>query len=112
MDLTLIPRLCTARIADSRPGPGPFTIKSTSWHPMFMAVLTACSAAKRAAKGVLFREPLNPADPELPQQTALPCWSVTVIIVLLKDANTCTCPDDKVRFTFFAVDDLLVERTF
>jgi hypothetical protein len=55
--------------------------------------------ANRAAKGVLFREPLKPADPALPQQTVFPCWSVTVTMVLLKEANTCTCAEDIWRLT-------------
>src|SRR5512139_3557426 len=67
IERTLIPIDCTARMADSRPGPGPLTIRSTSWIPIAWAALMACSAARRAAKGVLLREPLKPADPELPQ---------------------------------------------
>jgi hypothetical protein len=47
----------------------------------------ACSAAMRAANGVLLREPLNPADPALPQATVFPPGSVTVTIVLLKVAK-------------------------
>ncbi len=75
IERTLMPIDCTARMADSRPGPGPLTIKSTSCMPIDMAAFIACSAARRAAKGVLLREPLKPADPELPQQTALP-WLI------------------------------------
>src|SRR5450759_3657869 len=100
---TFNPIDCTARMALSRPGPGPLTIRSTSWMPIEMAALIACSAARRAAKGVLLRLPLKPADPALPQQTALPWVSVTVTMVLLNDAYTCTCPVDRVRFTLRAV---------
>jgi hypothetical protein len=57
------------------------------------------------------REPLKPAEPELPQQTVLPCSSVTVMMVLLKDANTCTCADDKARFALRAVLVRLVDLT-
>jgi hypothetical protein len=43
-------------------------------------------AAIRAAKGVLLRDPLNPEVPALAQATVLPWLSVTVTMVLLKDA--------------------------
>jgi hypothetical protein len=49
-----------------------------------MAFLAAESAAKPAAYGVLLREPLKPAAPELPQLSALPFGSVMVTMVLLK----------------------------
>ena len=45
-----MPNDCTARIADSRPGPGPFTIKSASCIPIATAALIACSAARRGGK--------------------------------------------------------------
>ena len=112
IERTLIPAACTARMADSRPGPGPLTINSTSCTPIDWAVLIACSAASRAAKGVLLRDPLKPADPELPQQSVLPWVSVIVTIVLLKDAKTCTCAVDTARFTFFAELVRRVDRTF
>ena len=107
-----MPAACTARIAVSRQGPGPLTINSTSCTPIDWAVLIACSAARRAANGVLLRDPLNPADPELPQQRVLPWVSVMVTIVLLNDANTCTCAVETARFTFFAVLVRRVDRTF
>jgi hypothetical protein len=56
-------------------------------------------AASPAAYGVLLRDPLNPAEPALPQATALPCVSVIVIIVLLKVAWMCAIPWDSVRFS-------------
>ena len=62
----------------------------------------ACSAARRAAKGVLLREPLKPAEPAEPQAIVLPSVSVTVTIVLLKDAKICTCPEDRLRLPFLA----------
>ena len=68
---------------------------------MDWAAFTACSVARRPAKGVLFREPLNPTDPPLPQVRVFPSVSVIVMIVLLNVALICTCPTDKVRFTFF-----------
>src|SRR5512132_2199479 len=111
IERTLSPIACTARIAFSRPGPGPLTNRSTSWIPRDWAALTACSAARRAAKGVLLREPLKPAEPALPQATVLPSGSVTVTMVLLKDAKICTCPEDRVRFPFLALEERLAERT-
>jgi hypothetical protein len=80
--------------------------------PIDVAALIACSAASLAANGVLLREPLNPADPELPQHTVLPCLSVMVMIVLLNEAKMCICPEDRVRFTLRALLVRLVERTF
>src|SRR5512135_878450 len=111
IERTLMPMDWTARIADSRPGPGPLTIRSTSWIPIAWAALIACSAARRAAKGVLLREPLKPADPELPQARVLPCVSVMVTIVLLNEANTWTCPEDRVRLALRAPPARRVERT-
>lgn len=64
-----------------------------------LAAFTVCSAAILAANGVLLRDPLKPADPELPQQMVLPCKSVMVTMVLLKDAKTCTCPVEIWRLT-------------
>src|SRR5438067_1481431 len=49
-----------------------------------MAFRAAESAASPAAYGVLFREPLKPAPPELPQLNAFPLGSVIVTMVLLK----------------------------
>ena len=48
-----------------------------------MPFRAATSAALPAAKAVPLREPLNPDDPELPQDNTLPCVSVKVTIVLL-----------------------------
>lgn len=111
MERTFIPTLCTARMADSRPGPGPLTMRSTSWIPIAWAVFIACSAANLAAKGVLLREPLKPEDPALPQQTVLPWSSVTVMMVLLNDAKTCTLADDNARFDLRALLARLVDLT-
>jgi hypothetical protein len=77
---------------------------------MDIAALTACSVANRAAKGVLFLDPLNPADPALPQATVFPSTSVMVIIVLLKVECTWTWPMDKDLFDF-RPPLLRVERT-
>ena len=83
MERTLSPVVCSERIADSRPGPGPLRNTSASRIPMSIASLAAWLAAICAAYGVLFREPLKPTDPVLVQVRALPCRSVTVTIVLL-----------------------------
>ena len=55
-----------------------------------MAALAAVSAAVWAAKGVDLREPRKPISPEEAQDRALPCMSVTVIMVLLKEERMCT----------------------
>jgi hypothetical protein len=78
---------------------------------MDIAVFMTSSVARLAAKGVLLREPLNPAEPELAQQTVLPCWSVIVMIVLLNDEKICTCADDNVLFTLL-VEPRRVDLTF
>ena len=72
--------------------------------PNETAFFIASSAATLAAKGVLFLEPLYPTAPELDQQTVFPCESVTVIIVLLNDANTCTVAEERLRFVLFTFD--------
>ena len=48
-----------------------------------IAALMACSAARRAAKGVLLREPLKPTVPADCQEITLPAVSVMLTIVLL-----------------------------
>ena len=73
-------------IADSLPPPGPLTFTSKLIMPNSFAAFPAFSAAICAAKGVLFLEPRKPEPPDVAQQTVLPCLSVIVIIVLLKDA--------------------------
>src|SRR6266581_3790110 len=54
------PTAWSDRMAASRPAPGPRTNTSTCLSPRSMALRAAFSAAVWAAKGVLFREPLNP----------------------------------------------------
>ena len=92
IDLTTIPAACKARIAASRPGPGPLTKISTSRIPLSWAPLAACWAASCAAYGVLFREPLKPAVPALAQAIVLPWGSVSVMMVLLNVACICAWP--------------------
>ena len=80
---TRTPEACSARMAASRPEPGPFTKTSTSRMPCSVALWAAPSAASWAAYGVLLREPVKPAVPPLPQAITLPFGSVRVITVLL-----------------------------
>src|SRR5262249_51029723 len=65
---------------------------SICFNPYSIALRAAISAAVWAAKGVLLRDPLNPALPALDQATTLPILSVRVTIVLLKVACTCATP--------------------
>src|SRR5581483_373294 len=53
-------------------------------RPCSIAFFAASSAAWLAAKGVLFRDPLNPTTPELLQESTFPSGSVIVTSVLLK----------------------------
>ena len=84
MKATRKPTALIARIADSRPEPGPFTRIPTERIPHSIALRAAVSAAFCAANGVFLREPLKPEAPELAQLITLPVGSVKVIIVLLK----------------------------
>ena len=103
MLVTSIPHAESARIAASRPEPGPLTITSTDFKPCTKAALAAVSAAICAAYGVDFLEPLNPRPPALAQDSALPCASVKVTIVLLKEDWICACPRSTFFFTRFFV---------
>jgi hypothetical protein len=71
--------------------------------PWSIARRAASSAATWAAKGVLFREPLNPRRPHVDHDTALPFGSVIVTIVLLKVDWMCTTPVGMFFLTFFFV---------
>ena len=86
IDLTSIPIVWSARMADSRPAPGPFTRTSTLRMPNALAALPAAIAACVAANGVPLRDPLKPIPPALDQATTAPSGSVIVMIVLLKEA--------------------------
>ena len=86
MLVILKPTEFNALTAESRPGPGPFILTSKFLTPHSIAILLAFSAATCAANGVLLRDPLKPAPPEVAQESAFPCLSVIVTIVLLKDA--------------------------
>src|ERR1700741_5649406 len=80
------PSAFNARTADSRPGPGPLIRTSRFLTPHSCAALPAASAATCAANGVDFREPLNPAPPDVAHDRALPWRSVIVMMVLLNEA--------------------------
>src|SRR3989338_6492287 len=82
----LKPTALSARTEDSRPGPGPLIRTSKFLTPHSWAALPATSAATCAANGVLLREPLKPAPPEVAHDNALPWRSVMVMMVLLKEA--------------------------
>src|SRR5215468_71918 len=103
MLVIFIPSAFNARTADSRPGPGPLIRTSRFFTPHSTAARPAFSAATCAANGVDLREPLNPAPPEVAQESALPCRSVIVMIVLLKDAWMCAMPSDTLFLTFLRV---------
>src|SRR3954464_13755751 len=86
IDLTSMPMVWSARIADSRPAPGPLTRPSTLRMPNALAAFPAAIAACVAANGVPFLDPLKPMPPALDHATTAPSGSVIVMIVLLKDA--------------------------
>src|SRR5260370_10442584 len=83
------PAAASARTADSRPEPGPFTRTSTLFMPYWSrATPAAASEACCAAYGVPLREPLKPIAPAEDQNTTLPSVSVMEICVLLNHAAT------------------------
>src|SRR5580658_2637714 len=90
---TSMPVVARARIADSRPEPGPETRTSTERTPWSRAALAAPTAACCAANGVPLREPRKPSEPEDFQESVLPTWSVMVTMVLLNDAWMKTRPN-------------------
>ncbi len=66
------PATCNARMAASRPEPGPFTKTSTFLKPRPCAAFAAASADTCAANGVFFREPLKPFFPADDQLIVFP----------------------------------------
>src|SRR6185295_3032531 len=56
-----MPAVCSARIAESRPDPGPLTFTSSDRIPTSRARLAAVTAACWAANGVPLRDPLKPS---------------------------------------------------
>src|ERR687897_2858316 len=99
IDFTSRPAVDSARMADSRPEPGPLTSTSHERMPNAFAALVALSAAWVAANGVPLREPLKPIAPALDHDTTAPSASVMVISVLLNEACTCTKPWCTMRFS-------------
>src|SRR5580700_2657539 len=89
---TSMPVVARARIADSRPEPGPETRTSTERRPWSRAAAAAPAAACCAANGVPLREPRKPSEPEDFQLSVLPVWSVIVTMVLLNEAWMKTRP--------------------
>src|SRR6202790_1195577 len=100
MVVILSPHPFSARTADSRPGPGPIPRPSTFLTPCSCAAVPARSAATCAANGVDLREPRKPQPPEVAHDSVLPCRSVIVMIVLLKDACTCAIASSTFLRTF------------
>ena len=92
IELISNPADCNARMAVSRPAPGPFTKTFTSRIPISMAFLAAASAATEAAKGVPFFVPLKPTAPADDQATDPPPQSLIEMMVLLKVALICATP--------------------
>src|SRR5688572_11908959 len=101
IDLTSMPAACRARMADSRPAPGPLTSTSTERSPRSLAVLPAACAATWAANGVPLREPLKPMRPADDHASTFPSGSASETIVLLKVAWMCATPWGTIRFSFF-----------
>src|SRR5512139_335794 len=99
IDFTSRPAVESARMADSRPDPGPFTSTSHERMPKVLAALVAVRAAWVAANGVPLREPLNPIAPALDHDTTAPSASVMVTSVLLNEAWMCTNPWCTIRFS-------------
>src|SRR5512140_2957066 len=92
MDLMSRPDAARARIADSRPAPGPLTFTSTERTPCSTASCAAFCAATCAANGVPLREPLNPMRPALDHERTLPIGSEIETIVLLNVAAIAATP--------------------
>src|SRR5256885_1305462 len=103
IDLMSRPLAASARIADSRPAPGPFTLTSMLRTPCSCASCAAFCAATCAANGVPLREPLNPMRPALDHASTLPIGSVMATIVLLNEAAIDATPCGTFFFSFFFV---------
>src|SRR6266849_8686490 len=102
------PAAASARTADSRPEPGPFTRTSTLFIPYWSrATPAAASEACCAAYGVPLREPLKPIAPAEDQHITRPSVSVMVICVLLKVAAMCTWPCGTTRRSRFFLNSFL-----
>ena len=85
MLVILNPTLLSARNASPRPEPGPFT-KTANEPSHARAPCYPHPLQQAVPRMAYFSRPLNPRDPADDHDTALPCTSVMVIIVLLKVA--------------------------
>src|SRR5208282_4911735 len=102
------PAAASARTADSRPEPGPFTRTSTLFIPYWSrATPAAASEACCAAYGVPLRDPLKPIAPAEDQHTTRPSVSVMEICVLLNVAATYTTPCGMMRRSRFFLNSFL-----
>src|SRR5881227_3041518 len=81
-----MPAAASARIADSRPDPGPLTRTSTVRTPWSRAMFAALAAACCAANGVPLRDPRKPSEPELFHDT-VPQSAVHKYLPALMDAQ-------------------------
>src|SRR3954452_14475058 len=97
------PDAARARIADSRPAPGPLTLTSTERTPCSCASWAAFWAATCAANGVPLREPLKPMRPALDHDRVFPIGSEMATIVLLNDALIAATPCGMLFRSFFFV---------
>src|ERR1700736_4260670 len=98
----------SARTADSRPEPGPFTRTSIDFMPYWSRATPAADAeACCAAYGVPLRDPLKPIDPAEDQDTARPSGPQMVMIVLLNVAWICATPCGTTRFSRFFLNSFL-----
>src|SRR5512142_409756 len=99
--VTSRPVASSARIAASRPAPGPRTKTSTVFIPESSALRAAFSAAICAAYGVLLREPFQPDAPADDHAMTFPAGSLIEMMVLLKVAFTCAAPRGMTRRSRF-----------
>src|SRR3989344_3204175 len=100
IDLTLKPFCTKNRITVSLPDPIPFILISISFTPSCWANEATSSAARVAAYGVPFFEPLNPRGAGRCLNPPFASSSVRAISVLLYDEEMCT----KALCSFFFED--------
>src|SRR5207248_1302131 len=98
-----------ARMADSRPAPGPFTFTSTERTPCSCASWAAFCAATCAAKGVPLRDPLKPMRPALDQARVFPIGSLMATMVLLNVGETAAVADAAIAVDLHQPLDVLAD---
>ena len=106
--VTSRPAVCRARIAASRPEPGPLTIDLDGLQTVLHGGLggrLGCGLSREG--GGLFLLPRKPMPPAEAQEMALPLVSVMVTMVLLKEELICTAPRFNVLALSAASADLL-----